>query len=80
MAKNNILINEQHRYQNLQERYEEMNEFLLELLDEHKHVEENLRYLEDFILYKNLEKEFRYFKEHAHEETETNLPFPNLVL
>lgn len=57
-----------------------MNEFLLELLDEHKHVEENLRYLEDFILYKNLEKEFRYFKEHAPEETKTNLPFSNLVL
>ena len=80
MVEKNILINEQHKYQNLQERYKEMNEFLLELLEEHRHVEENLRYLEDFIRYKNLQKEFRYFKEHAHEEIGTNLPFPNLVL
>lgn len=29
---------------------------------------------------KNLDEEFRYFKEHAHENTMTEPPFPYLVL
>jgi hypothetical protein len=80
MVKNNEVIKEQNIYQNLQDRYQEMNDFLLDLIDDHKRSEEDLRYLSDFIHYKNLDDEFRYFKEHAHENTETDLPFPNLVL
>ena len=80
MAKNNNAIKEQTTYQNLQERYQEMNDFLLNLIDDHNRNEEDLRYLNDFIHYKDLDEEFHYFKEHAHEDTETDLPFPNLVL
>ena len=80
MAKNKKVSKEQHMYHNLQERYDEMNDFLLDLLEEHKHTEEDLRYLNDFIHYKKLDEEFRYFREHAHEENEPDLPFSYLTL
>lgn len=81
MAKKNKVIKKQAKqYQQLLERYEEMNDYLLDLIDEHRRNMEDLRYTNDFIHYKNLEEEFRYFRENAHEDTETELPFPNLVL
>ena len=80
MAKNNKVIKEQNLYQNLQERYEEMNDFLLDLIEDHKRTEENLKYLNDFIHYKKLDEEFHYFREHAHEDANSGLPFPYLTL
>lgn len=81
MEKSNKVITKQiQQYQQLQERYEEMNDYLLELIDEHNHSKEDMRYMHDFIRYKNLEEEFRFFKEHAYEDTDTELPFPYLVL
>ena len=80
MAKNNKVIKEQNLYQNLQERYEEMNVFLLDLIEDHKRTEENLKYLNDFIHYKKLDEEFHYFREHAHEDENSGLPFPYLTL
>lgn len=67
MTKKNKVIKEQKIYQDLQERYQEMSGYLSGLVDDHKRSEEDLRYLNDFIHYKNLDEEFRYFKEHAHE-------------
>ena len=80
MAKNNKVIKEQNLYQNLQERYEELNDFLLDLIEDHKRTEENLKYLNDFIHYKKLDEEFHYFREHAHEDENSRLPFPYLTL
>lgn len=80
MAKNNKVIKEQNIYQNLQERYQEMNDYLLDLIDEHKRSEDDLRYLSDFIHYKNLDDEFQYFKEQAYEDQNSELPFPSLIL
>ena len=81
MAKNNKVIKKQiQQYQHLLERYDEMNDYLLELTDEHNHAKEDMRYMHDFIHCKNLDYEFSYFTEHAHEDTETELPFPYLVL
>ena len=80
MAKKNKVVKEQNRYQNLQECYEEMNDFLLELIEEHRHAEKDLKYLDDFIHYKQLDEEFSYFREHAHEDEDSGLPFPRLVL
>ena len=81
MAKNSKVIKKQiKQYQHLLERYEEMNEYLLELIEGHNRTKEEHRYMNDFIHYKNLDEEFIYFKEHAHEDTETELPFPYLVL
>ena len=76
MAKHNKVIEEQNIYQNLRECYEEMNDYLLELIDEHRRTEEDLRYLNDFVQYKKLDEEFRYFREHAHEDENSELPFP----
>ena len=79
MAKNKV-IKEQNLYQNLQERYAEMNDLLLNLIGEEKRAQEELRYLNDFIHYKRLDEEFRYFREHAHEDKNSELPFPYLML
>ena len=80
MAENNKVIKEQNVYQNLQERYEEMNDFLLDLIEDHERAEEDLKYLKDFVHYKRLDEEFRYFREHAHEDENSELPFPYLTL
>ena len=37
-------------------------------------------YLNDFIRYKKLDEEFHYFREHAREDENSELPFPYLVL
>ena len=57
-----------------------MNDFLLDLIEDHKRAEEDLKYLKDFVHYKRLDEEFRYFREHAHEDENSELPFPYLVL
>ena len=63
MAKNNKVIKKQtKRYQHLLERYEEMNDYLLDLIAEHQRTREELRYMNDFIHYKNLEEEFSYLE------------------
>lgn len=80
MAKNQKFIREQKKYQNLQKRYEEMNDFLLELIENHKRAEEDLKYLKDFVHYKKMDEKFSYFREHAHEDENSELPFPYLVL
>ena len=80
MDKNKKVVKEQKKYQHLQEYYQEMNEYLLDLIQEHECTLEEKRYMHDFIHYKNLDEEFSYFKEHAHEDTQTELPFPYLVL
>lgn len=80
MAKNQKFIREQKKYQNLQKRYEEMNDFLLELIENYKRAEEDLKYLKDFVHYKKMDEEFSYFREHAHEDENSELPFPYLVL
>lgn len=77
---NNKVFKEQNIYQNLLERYEEMNEYLLGLMEESKRQEADLRYLNAFIHFKELDEEFRYFREHAHEEHDPELPFSYLTL
>lgn len=52
----------------------------VDLIDEHERIKEERRYMNDFIHYKNLDEEFSYFKKHAHEDTDTELPFPSLAL
>lgn len=80
MAKHSKIFKEQQVYQNLLERYEEMNDYLSNLIEDHTRAEEDLRYLQEFIRYKKLDDEFRYFREHAHEEYEEDMPFPYLTI
>lgn len=68
------------QYRSLQDRYDEMHEYLLELIEDHNHTLAELRYLSEFINYKNLEDEFQYFQRNAHEEYDEDLPFSRLTL
>ena len=81
MGKHKKLVKEQNKlYQNLQDLYEEMNDFLLGVLAEQKRDREELRYLRDFVHYEELEEEYLYFRNNAHEEENSDLPFPHLTL
>ena len=57
-----------------------MNDYLLDLIEDYRCAEEDLKYLNDFIHYKNLDEEFQYFRKHAHDDENSELPFPYLVL
>ena len=63
----------------LQETNDEMSYYLNDYIERINTYDRELRYLQDFIYYKNLENEFNYFSENAVEE-ETDLPFPRLTL
>lgn len=80
MAKTNKVIKEHVLYRNLQERYDEMSDFVSGLVEDQKRTEAELRYLTEFIHYKKLEEEYRYFCENAHEEYDEDLPFSRLTL
>ena len=67
-------------YRNLYENYEELSGFLRSTLDSLDSDMEEKRYLYDFIHYKELDDEYRYFRENAHEDTREDLPFPSFVL
>ena len=67
-------------YRNLYENYQELNGFLTSTLDSQYRDTEEMRYLHDFIHYKNLDGEYAYFRENAQEDTSRDLPFPSLVL
>lgn len=70
----------QSRYQDLHERHQELSDYLSSLLDDYSRAEEELYYFTEFVRFKELEEEFRYFRENAHEEYEEDLPFPYLTL
>lgn len=81
MAKNKKVIKEQKKlYRELQELHGEMSDFLSNVLDEQQRDAEELRYLRDFIHYQELEEEYIYFRRNAHEEEDSDLPFPYLTL
>jgi len=52
----------------------------IEYRDRKDHALHSDRYLSEFLHFKGLEKEFEYFKEHAHEVVKEDLPFPYLTL
>ena len=55
MAKNKKVVKEQKKNQPLQEYYQEMNDYLLDLIREHECILEEKQYMNDFIHYKNLD-------------------------
>ncbi len=66
--------------QNLNNQIEYMRDAINDLLDDQEIAHEEIKYLDAFISYKKLEKEYRYFRENAHEEYDEDLPFPILTL
>lgn len=67
------------KYRLLQKINDEMSCCLSDYMERNNNNEREIKYLYDFIHYKNLENEFNYFSENAVEE-ETDLPFPRLTL
>jgi hypothetical protein len=67
-------------YKNLYENYEELSEFLTSALDSQYRDMEEMRYLSEFIRYKNREEEYAYFRENAHEVSRRDMPFSILTL
>ena len=81
MSRNKKAIKEQKKlYQRLQNLYGETSDFLSDVLNEQRRDSEELRYLKDFIHYQELEDEYLYFRRNAHEEENSDLPFPHLTL
>ena len=70
----------QERYDNLQEFCHEMNDHIQDQEHELSQAHEELRYLHEFINYKGLNDEYRFFEENAHEEYDDDQPFPWLTL
>ena len=67
-------------YKNLYENYEELSGFLTSAIDSQYRDMEEMRYLCEFIRYKDLDEEYNYFRENAHEVTRNDMPFPILTL
>ena len=67
-------------YRNLYENYQELSGFLTSTLDDQYRDMEEMRYLYDFIHYRDLDEDYAYFRENAHEDTSEELPFPSFVL
>ena len=68
------------KYKRLEERYDILNEHMLDITDDNKRYLNDLRYLESFIDWKNLNEEFLYFKKNAYEKYDEDLPFSRLTL
>lgn len=67
-------------YKNLYENYEELSGLLTSAIDSQSRDMEEMRYLCEFIRYKDLDEEYNYFRENAHEVTRKDMPFPILTL
>ena len=59
---------------------QEMSDELCSMVSDEKSQSREMRYLKDFISWKGLDDEYAVFREEAHEETGTGLPFPRLVM
>ena len=68
------------KYKRLEERYDILNEQMLDITDDNERYLKDLRYLEAFIDWKNLNEEFLYFKNNAYEKYDEDLPFSRLTL
>ena len=68
------------KYNRLEERYDILNEHMLDITDDNERYLKDLRYLEAFIDWKNLNEEFLYFKNNAYEKYDEDLPFSRLTL
>lgn len=80
MARNKVIKEQKLSYQELSELYGEMCNQLDYYVHFEQEVHSELTYLKDFIHFKKLDEELAYFKEHAIEDPDEELPFPHLIL
>ena len=58
------------------EEYDEVVNLLNDYLHDNRNLNEELKYLKDFIRWKGLDDEYTYFKNNSHLDDDYNLPFP----
>lgn len=68
------------KYEDLQEIFQEMSDYLQEVVTQQQSQAESLEYLSDYIAYKGLVEDFNYFRENAHREYDEDTPFPRYVM
>ena len=68
------------KYEDLQEMFQEMSDYLQEVVTQQQSQAESLEYLSDYIAYKGLEEDFNYFRENSHRESDEDTPFPRYVM
>lgn len=68
------------RYDSLRKLYQDTCENVQDLESENSQLYRDLRYLQEFIIYKGLAEEYQFFEENAHEEYDEDCPFPRLTL
>lgn len=59
---------------------EEMSDELCRMIADERIREEEMRYMKDYIKWKKLDADYAIFRQNAHEDTETDMPFPRLVM
>ncbi len=62
------------------ENYDEMHSAFLDAANDIDFLSKDNQVLLDFIHYMNLDEEYRYFKEHARETSDPNLPFTRFTI
>ena len=80
MTKQKKPLSVQKQYNNLLAHCNEMRDYLRDLLDDQEQDRIEMEFLCAFISYKNLDEEYRYFREHVHEQYSDDMPFPTLTL
>lgn len=68
------------KYKKLQKSYEFLDSYVHDITNDQKRYINDIRYLEAFIEWKNLNEEFLYFKNNAYEKYDEALPFSSLTL
>ena len=75
MPEKDSIIKGQKSYQNLRNQYAEALDHIQKLEEDQRYRSKELQYLNDYIHYKGLDDDYRYFRQNAHEERDENLPF-----
>lgn len=68
------------KYKKLQKSYEFLDSYVHDITNDQKRYRNDIRYLEAFIEWKNLNEEFLYFKNNSYEKYDEDLPFSSLTL
>ena len=80
MAVSNAVIKEHPLYINTKANLEEACDHIRELETDLDQYLAELKYLYDYVKYRELEEDFRFFRENAHLDSNKDLPFPSYVL
>lgn len=80
MSKNKNYMSLQKTNNQLRRHIQEMIEYIHQLQDEVEQDKHELRYLHEFLHYKELDNEFSYFLKNSIEVYDENMPFSSLTL